>query len=171
MCSLRAPAFTALPSPCGIGILGSKSVYPLVPKVHRDQRPLWDALRSALLHWLPKGPGLPWAFLLPFHILVALLHGKMRWHFQDTQGWSPEPGPAHARRHIQGHQGQQDSYCVDSGFSSTSLVWGCFSAQLYLGGGGRDGRHVSHSVPLWGGGVGMEGKFPTPFHQENLPWF
>lgn len=76
VCSLRAPAFTALPSPCGIGILGSKGVYPLVPKVHRDQQPLLDAPHSALLHWLPKGPDLSWTFLLPFHILVALLRGS-----------------------------------------------------------------------------------------------
>lgn len=50
------PPWLGLPSPCTASILGSSRLYPLAPKGSRDQRPVWNVPRSALLLWLLKGP-------------------------------------------------------------------------------------------------------------------
>lgn len=133
----RHPLQLCLFISCDAGIAGFKGLYPFVPKGRRDQRPVQDALCSARLLWLSKGPALGLSFSLsPFRwpsCMVAKVASS------GDPGMEPRAGgPC---------QGTRLGTLRTAGFSTvlvavspvscsaTWLVWGCFSVQLnlYLG--------------------------------------
>lgn len=82
---------------------------------------------------------------------------QLRWRFQDTQGWSPEPGGPMSGDTFR--DTKDNRILTTLAAVSPVMLWHIVSLETFF------------CPALFPFGAGMEGKFPTLFHQENLSWF
>ena len=135
LASRHQPPRLCLPSLCGAGSLEPRGRYLSVPKACRDQRPVWDAPRSALLLWLPKRRALPG---LSFSSCCFWWPSRMADEVMSSGYPGTQPGAGGLCRETpSGTTPRAAGFPrVASAFSNALfwdvVVWRCLSARLYL---------------------------------------